>query len=145
MSQFTVFDSTSGEILSNIDVESSDIAANVEAGEDYISGFYLRDEYYISDPGGTQTPTLKVDPTITWDVITIDGDSIDAATATGIPNPSDVFYDVQFMQGVQSIADNTITDGTIVYTSAGYGTMIVVIDAGITYLLHEQEITVNSV
>ena len=145
MSQYTIFDSTSGEILSNIDVDASDIAANVGAGEDSILGYFLSDEYYIVNPATTKVPTLKADPTISWNFTTIDGDATDAATASGIPNPSTVSYDINGMSGVKPISDTNVTDGTLVYKTPGAGTVTISIDAGLTFLLHEQLITVDKV
>lgn len=83
MSEFTIYDSTTGEIRRVYDGSSPD--AQLSAGEAYLAGRWPDSEHRV-DIGQTPPAAVsKTSPPTTIDVVAIPADGVTAATVSGIP------------------------------------------------------------
>ncbi len=143
MSKYVIYDATTGVIAKTITSDASDISSNVGVGQAalIVTGTETDATHYVSL--GPDTVTAKASQAVIWDKTTIIGNGTDAATATLITNPSTVEVLTNDYDGADAIVASTVVDGTVVLNSIVPGFITVVINTGITFLEHRQEITVT--
>lgn len=139
---YTIYDTATGEIKRTVECPADQLEYLYETGspayEDYIDDTYDPDTYYVS--GSPPAATAKTLLGSTFDVTSIDADGVDAATITGLPNPTNyVIEDLTETAGINKVT-GTITDGTLVVTLNVAATVEVRLTS-ITKLEYSEEIT----
>lgn len=113
---FVVYSDTTGELLRvGMCDETLVSAQEINAGETAVAvnAFYQPSEYYwhlVNDE-----LTERPDFTATWDVTTITANGSSTATLETLPNPTTIVITVPV--GVNSVADQNITDGSFEMTT----------------------------
>lgn len=111
---FTVFDSTTGEIISIVSVPDADIAANIGAGQDYATGYVDFNTYYIdvgTQVSGGPPQTLALNTfSISVSGEPLVANSTDELTFSNIPTGTEVR-----LSGPASFIQ-TVDDGSLVLT-----------------------------
>lgn len=67
MPAYTIYKTSTGEIVGEVTCPESDIALNVKAGEAYVDGFYSAFTYYI--PNGVPTQKAVMSPVVSGQTI----------------------------------------------------------------------------
>jgi hypothetical protein len=136
MSIYTIYNSTTGQLLRKISTQDADLAnTQVQAGESIINQDLSFDTQYISSGSPTTRPTLS----LTWNKTTITANGSDSAiVSSSIPNPTN--YSIIVPAGIQPITDGTITTGTLTFTADLPGIYTIILDS-FPYQIYKQNIT----
>jgi len=106
----TIYNTSTGEILRNLDMVEEYFIDQVQSGEslynDYADPNLM---YFISN-----LPVFKNTNPSTIDTTTITANGSSTATISSIPNPSTAFFTVP--EGANPIDSTTIIDGTIAFS-----------------------------
>jgi len=90
---YTLYDPTTGEILKNVACPDYLIDAQLAAGQSYVSGCYLYQDYYLESDVPIVRPTMQVSATKTE----IAADNSDTAQISGVPEGASIYRNGEYI------------------------------------------------
>lgn len=127
--QYTRYETATGKIIGWFGCRPAIADAQLLTGQGRIDDSYRSDDFYIQNGVAVARP----DNNTTINTTSIQGDGIDEATISNIPNPSEV--------RVFGVGDYTVTDGEFVFTVDTPGEYRIIVDS---FPIKEKEFIINA-
>ncbi len=140
MKYFTVYNTTTGEILRTGQVPDDMLTIQAQTGETVVEAIANPATEYYSAGVKTARPLLTT--VATWDVTSIIANGTFKATlGATLPNPTTVSVKPPANSGIAAIADQTVTDGTFTLATTVAGAYVVTAKA---FPYQDYTVTINA-